>query len=105
MMEMILAFVLGTLIGSFVNVLILRIPKDESVVFGSSHCPKCLNTLKPWHNIPIFSWIFLRGKCSFCKSSISVQYPVIEFISGLIFLILATKYSLSLPLLLIGLSF
>ncbi len=104
-MEMIFAFVLGTLIGSFINVLILRIPKDESVVFGSSHCPSCLTSLKPWHNIPLFSWIFLRGKCSFCKTSISAQYPIIEFISGLIFLILASKYTLSLPLLSIGLSF
>lgn len=104
-MEILFAFVLGTLIGSFINVLILRIPKDESVVFGASHCPKCLTSLKPWHNIPIFSWIFLRGKCSFCKTKISSQYPIIEFISGLIFLILATKYTLSLPLLLIGFSF
>ncbi|WP_324172955.1 prepilin peptidase [Sulfurimonas sp.] len=104
-METLFAFILGTLIGSFINVLILRIPKDESVVFGASHCPECLNSLKPWHNIPIFSWIFLRGKCSFCKTKISSQYPIIEFISGLIFLILATKYTLSLPLLLIGFSF
>lgn len=104
-MEMLIAFILGAVIGSFLNVVILRIPQDESVVFGSSHCTSCLTPLKFWHNIPIFSWLFLRGRCSFCKSSISAQYPIIEIISGLIFLILASKYSLALPTLLIALSF
>jgi leader peptidase (prepilin peptidase)/N-methyltransferase len=102
---MMIAFVLGALIGSFLNVVILRIPKDESVVFVSSHCTSCNTPLKPWHNIPIFSWVFLRGRCSFCKSSISAQYPIVEIISGLIFLTLATKYTLAFPTLLIGLSF
>lgn len=104
-MELIAAFIFGTLIGSFLNVLILRIPKDESVVFVASHCYTCKNSLKPWHNIPLLSWIFLRGKCSFCKSKISIQYPIIELLSGLIFLILANKYGLSFPVLLIGFSF
>ncbi|MBL0709224.1 MAG: prepilin peptidase [Sulfurimonas sp.] len=102
---MLLAFTLGTLLGSFVNVLILRIPKGQSVVFGASHCRSCLKTLKPWHNIPLFSWVFLRAKCSYCESSISLQYPLIELISGLIFLLLASKYTLSFPLLLVGMSF
>jgi len=104
-MEMFIAFILGIVIGSFLNVVILRIPKEESVVFGSSHCPSCHNTLKPWHNIPLFSWIFLRGKCSYCKTKISAQYPIIELISGLIFLTLASKYAFALPTLLVGLSF
>ncbi len=105
MIEMIIAFILGALIGSFINVVILRIPLGESVVFGASHCPKCLSPLKPWHNIPILSWLFLRGKCSFCKTKISPQYPIIEFISGIIFLAIETKYQLALPSLFIGLSF
>ncbi len=104
-MEMLIAFVLGAFIGSFINVVILRIPKDESVVFNSSHCPSCNTPLKPWHNIPIISWILLRGRCSFCKTKISAQYPIIELISGVIFLTLATKFTLSFPVLLIGLSF
>ncbi len=104
-MELFIAFILGTLIGSFINVVILRIPKDESVVFGSSHCTSCNAALKPWHNVPLFSWIFLRGKCSFCKTKISAQYPIIEFISGLIFFTLAMKYGISLPILFVGLSF
>jgi leader peptidase (prepilin peptidase) / N-methyltransferase len=104
-MEMLIAFILGAVIGSFLNVVILRIPKDESVVFVSSHCTSCDTPLRPWHNIPIFSWLLLRGKCSFCKTNISIQYPIIEIISGLIFLTLAAKYTLSLPILFIGLSF
>ena len=102
---LIIAFIFGTLIGSFINVVILRIPKDESVIFGSSHCPSCGNNLKPWHNIPLFSWIFLGGKCSFCKTPISAQYPIVEFISGLIFVVLVNKFGISLPILSIGLSF
>ena len=104
-MELIFAFILGTFIGSFINVVILRIPKDESVVFNSSHCTSCSTPLKPWHNIPLLSWIFLRGKCSFCKVKISPQYPIIEFISGLIFLVLANKFGINFPILLVALSF
>jgi len=100
-----IAFILGTLIGSFLNVVILRIPKEESVVFGGSHCTSCGEDLKPWHNIPLFSWLFLRGKCSFCKSKISIQYPFIELLSGLIFLLIATKYGLNLPVIFITFSF
>jgi len=103
--ELALSFILGTLIGSFLNVVILRLPKDESVVFVSSHCPACNTPLKPWHNIPLFSWIFLKGKCSFCNTKISLQYPLIELISGLIFLTLCAKFSLSFASLLIGFSF
>lgn len=105
MTELIIAFILGISIGSFLNVVILRIPKDESIVFGASHCTTCNTALKPWHNIPLFSWVFLRGKCSFCKAKISVQYPFIEFISGLILVLLVAKFSLSLPVIFIALSF
>ncbi|MBU1658423.1 prepilin peptidase [bacterium] len=104
-MELLFAFILGITIGSFINVVILRIPIDESVVFGSSHCCSCGNNLKPWHNIPLFSWLFLRGKCSFCQSKISAQYPIIELLSGLVFLVLANKYGISFPIFLVGLSF
>ena len=75
----------GLLFGSFLNVLILRIPKEESIVFPGSHCPKCNNKLKWWHNIPLLSWFMLKGKCYFCKSDISWQYPLIEFTSAVIF--------------------
>lgn len=89
--ELGIVVVIGILIGSFLNVLIIRIPKEESVVFPSSHCVKCGKNLRWWHNIPIFSWIFLGGKCAFCKDKISIQYPIIEFVSGVIFAIVYIK--------------
>lgn len=104
-MELTFTFILALLFGSFLNVVILRVPKDESVVFVNSHCQKCNESLKPWHNIPIFSWIFLRGKCAFCKSDISIQYPIIELLSALIALGLVFKMGLSLPTLFITCSF
>ena len=105
MIELSIAFVFGLLFGSFLNVVILRVPTGQSVVFGSSHCVVCKNKLKPWHNIPLFSWIFLGGRCSFCKTKISIQYPLIELLSGFIFLTLASKYGLNLPIFFVALSF
>ena len=69
---------IGLCLGSFYNVVILRSLSEESLVFPPSKCPKCQNRLKPWHNIPVFSYIFLKGKCAFCKEKISIQYPIIE---------------------------
>ncbi len=88
-------FILGALIGSFLNVVIYRLPRGESVVFPASHCPSCGNNLKPWHNIPIFSWLFLRGKCAFCGTKISYQYPLIELLSGSIFLVVFLKMGIA----------
>lgn len=105
MIELSIAFVFGLLFGSFLNVVILRIPKEESVVYEGSYCYSCNNKLKPWHNIPLISWIFLDGKCSFCKAKISIQYPLIELIAAFIFTIIASQYGLSLPSFLIALSF
>lgn len=89
-----IVFIFGAMIGSFLNVVIYRIPKGESIVFPSSKCQSCQNTLKWWHNIPIFSWLFLRGKCYFCKDKISAQYPTVEFLTGLIFVALYFKLGL-----------
>ena len=104
-MELSFAFIVGIIFGSFLNVVILRIPKEESVIFGASHCTSCGTALRPWHNIPLFSWLFLRGKCSFCKTNISIQYPLIELLSGALFLTLADKFGISIPIFFIGLSF
>ncbi len=82
---LIFIFITGLVIGSFLNVVILRTLSNESIVFPGSKCPKCQNPLKWWHNIPVFSYIFLRGKCAFCKEKISIQYPIVELITGLIF--------------------
>lgn len=104
-MQELVAFLFGAVFGSFLNVLIYRIPRDESVVFPSSHCPKCDAKLKPHHNIPLLSWLFLGGKCAYCKEKISLQYPMIELIAGVIAMSVVHKYSLSIPVLFITLSF
>ena len=91
---MIAVFIFGTLIGSFLNVVIYRIPKGESIAFPASKCQSCQTPLKWYHNIPIFSWLFLRGKCGFCKESISSQYPIVEFLTGILFVMLYFKLGL-----------
>jgi len=85
-------FVIGLIIGSFLNVVILRTLSGESIVFPGSKCPKCQHPLKWYHNIPVLSFIFLRGKCAFCKEKISIQYPIIELLTGLIFVIFGFLY-------------
>lgn len=90
-MTLFFLFLFGIIFGSFLNVLILRIPIGKSVAFPSSHCFSCKKPLKWYHNIPVFSWVFLRGKCSFCKSPISIQYPLIELLTGIIFLLCGLK--------------
>lgn len=100
-----LYFILGAIFGSFLNVVIIRIPEDKSIIFGSSSCTKCNTKLKPWHNIPLLSWVFLRAKCAYCKESISAQYPLIELLSGIIFVLVFTKLSLSAPAFLVAFSF
>lgn len=78
------SFIMALCIGSFLNVVIYRVAKGESPIGGRSYCPKCNNELKWYHNIPLFSWLFLKGKCGFCKEPISKQYPIIEFITGIL---------------------
>ena len=90
-----LVFITGLCIGSFLNVVILRTLSEESIVFPASKCPKCQTPLKWWHNIPVLSYILLRGKCAFCKESISIQYPIIELITGIIYTILFMKFGVS----------
>lgn len=78
-------FALGACVGSFLNVVVWRLPRGESVVSPPSHCPKCNNHL-PWYdNIPILGWIKLGGKCRFCRQPISIRYPTVEFITAALF--------------------
>jgi leader peptidase (prepilin peptidase) / N-methyltransferase len=81
------AFVLGLLIGSFLNVCILRIPQGKSIVRPNSACPNCHAAIRPWDNIPVLSWLILRGRCRNCKTKISPMYPAVELITGLLFLL------------------
>src|SRR6266542_583403 len=78
-------FALGSCVGSFLNVVIWRLPRGESLVYPPSHCPKGGNTLRWYDNIPVFGWIKLGGRCRFCKQPISPRYPIIEAITGLLF--------------------
>ena len=78
---LLLTFALGTVIGSFLNVVALRGLTGESIVLPPSKCPKCGERIKPWHNIPILSYIFLKGKCAYCNEKISIQYPIVEFLT------------------------
>ncbi len=105
MTELLLATLFGVLFGSFLNVVILRIPEGESIVFTPSHCTSCNTPLKPWHNVPILSWLILGGKCAYCKAKISIQYPIIELSSGVIFLLVAFKYGVNFPAFFIAMSF
>ncbi len=91
----ILIFIYGLLIGSFLNVCIYRIPREESIVFPSSHCPSCNTSLKWYDNIPVFSYITLKGKCRYCGDKILPQYPMIELFNALIYLLLFYKFKLS----------
>lgn len=79
-----LSFVFGVVVGSFLNVCIYRLPKDLSLIKPDSFCPSCKNPIKWYHNIPILSYIFLRGKCAYCHQKISFQYPLIEVVTGII---------------------
>ncbi|MEY8415268.1 prepilin peptidase [Tissierella praeacuta] len=86
----------GLLIGSFLNVCIYRIPKEESIVFPSSHCPNCDTNLKWYDLVPVFSFIVQRGKCRYCGGKISPQYPIIELLNSIIYLIIYIKFGFAL---------
>lgn len=89
-------FILGLMIGSFLNVVIYRLPADESIVFPGSHCPNCNRTLTAWENIPVVSWLVQGAKCKGCKQPISWRYPAIELATGLLFLFVYQSYGLTL---------
>lgn len=79
------SFMLGACVASFLNVVIWRAPRGESVAFPPSHCPKCSSRIRWWQNIPILSWLALRGKCANCKMPISPRYILIELLGALLF--------------------
>ncbi|MCK6550650.1 prepilin peptidase [Myxococcota bacterium] len=82
----VLTFVLGAMVGSFLNVVIARLPVGESIVHPRSHCPRCGDMIPSWLNVPILSWIALRGRCRACKLPISIRYPIVELLTAILFL-------------------
>lgn len=78
-------FVLGACVGSFLNVIVWRLPRGESLVTPPSHCPKCNTPLAWYDNVPVLGWIMLGGRCRYCKEPISARYPIVEAITGLLF--------------------
>jgi|SRR5579859_106417 len=88
-------FVFGTVIGSFLNVCITRIPEDVSIVKPGSKCPKCGTPIKPYDNVPVFAWLWLRGKCRNCGQPISPMYPLVELATGLLFVGCVLEYGFS----------
>jgi len=80
-------FVFGAAVGSFLNVVIHRVPNEESIVFPNSACPKCHSPIKAYDNIPILSWLILGGKCRNCKEKISPRYPAVELLTAIIYVI------------------
>ncbi len=93
-------FLYGIVIGSFLNVCILRIPEGEGIVVKRSHCTSCEHTLAWYDLIPLFSYLSLRGKCRYCGKKISVQYPIIEFLNGFLWVVTFAVCGLSLDSLL-----
>ncbi len=87
----VIAFISGMVVGSFLNVVIYRLPRGESLMFPSSHCPNCHKSIAFYDNIPIFSYLILGGKCRKCKNSIGKIYPIIEFVTAVLF-VLAFMY-------------
>ena len=90
------AFIFGTCIGSFLNVCIYRLPAAKSIVHPGSMCPKCESIIRFYDNIPILSYLLLKGKCRYCNTVISFRYPLIEIISGLFSLLVFVKFGFTL---------
>ena len=88
----IIIFILGLLIGSFLNVCIYRIPKGESIAFPPSHCSSCGSNIKSYDLIPLLSWILLRGKCRSCSEKISIRYPLVEITTAILFMLTYIQY-------------
>jgi leader peptidase (prepilin peptidase) / N-methyltransferase len=88
-------FIVGLVIGSFLNVCIYRVPRRRSIVTPPSACPNCGKKIKPWHNIPVLSYIILGGRCAYCGAGISARYPMIELLNALLYIATLYRFGLS----------
>lgn len=88
-------FVVGAAIGSFLNVVIHRVPREESIVLPNSACPHCKAAIKPYDNIPILSWLILGGKCRSCKEPIALRYPAVELLTAALFVVTSWQLGLT----------
>ncbi|MFH1355044.1 MAG: prepilin peptidase [Candidatus Omnitrophota bacterium] len=95
MIAKIIVFVFGSIVGSFLNVCIHRMPLSESIVWPRSHCPKCKKKIPGYDNIPFISFMLLGGRCRFCTERISLRYPLVEFFSAAMFVVLFRQFGLS----------
>jgi leader peptidase (prepilin peptidase)/N-methyltransferase len=86
------AFLLGLVIGSFLNVVIHRLPRGQSLLHPGSHCPACNAKIAPWDNVPVLAWLWLRGRCRRCRAPISRRYPLVELLTGLVFAAIVLRY-------------
>lgn len=86
---------LGLAVGSFLNVVIHRVPRDESLIRPGSHCPQCGAAVRNRHNVPVLGWLLLRGRCADCRTPISVRYPLVEAGTAALFAAVAAKFGLS----------
>ena len=91
----VIVFAFGSAIGSFLNVVVYRLPAGLSILWPPSRCPKCLNRLRLYENVPVFGWLWLRGRCNHCRSPISVRYPLVEAATGLLFLLIFWQFGVS----------
>ncbi len=97
----IISFIIGLIVGSFLNVCIYRLPRSLSIVSPPSACPRCHESIKPWHNVPVISFIVLQGKCRNCGGPISFRYPLVELLNGFLYLTVVTSFGMGMHTLLI----
>lgn len=94
----VVAALFGAIVGSFLNVVIHRLPAGDSIVFPGSHCPRCGAPIRPWDNIPVFGWIALGGRCRDCREPIAPRYPLVELANALLWAALALRFGLGFQL-------
>ncbi len=91
----VIVFALGASVGSFINVVVYRLPAGLSILFPGSRCPHCLHKLGKRENVPVLGWLWLKGRCRHCKKAISSRYPVVELATGILFLLVFWQFQVS----------